>query len=172
MCILKVHELSLHRTPECLLSQDCLDPPRSAASPGRRTPRWRWSAARAGAAACTRPSTSVRCRPLPILTDLLNCILDILLSTFSLSELWDGEDQILLRNVSQLKRPRFELDSLQSGRRLIIRIYSANKKGKYGPSGGTQRYFYTPHFSLKSVSPRSHPVHYYFLSVVPTFTSY
>ena len=58
-----------------------------------------------------------------------------------LSELWDGEDQILLRNVSQLKRPRFELDSLQSGRRLIIRIYSANKKGKYGPSGGTQRYF-------------------------------
>ena len=46
-------------------------------------------------------------------------------------ELWDGEERHLLRNVSQQKRPKFELSSLQSGKRLIIKIYSANKKGKY-----------------------------------------
>ena len=45
------------------------------------------------------------------------------------SELWDGEAARLLRNVTR-KRPRFELDNLQSGKRLIIKIYSANKKGK------------------------------------------
>ena len=49
------------------------------------------------------------------------------------SELWDGADQILLRNVTQAKRARFELDRLESGKRLIIKIYSANKKGKYDP---------------------------------------
>ena len=48
-------------------------------------------------------------------------------------ELWDGADQILLRNVTQAKRARFELDRLESGKRLIIKIYSANKKGKYDP---------------------------------------
>ena len=52
---------------------------------------------------------------------------------FSSSELWDGADQILLRNVTQAKRARFELDRLESGKRLIIKIYSANKKGKYDP---------------------------------------
>ena len=46
-------------------------------------------------------------------------------------ELWDGANQILLRNVTQAKRARFELDRLESGKRLIIKIYSANKKGKY-----------------------------------------
>jgi len=49
--------------------------------------------------------------------------------TFHL-ELWDGEDQLLLRNVTEKKRARFELNSLQSGKRLIIKIYSANKKGR------------------------------------------
>ena len=49
------------------------------------------------------------------------------------SELWDGADKILLRNVTQAKRARFELDRLESGKRLIIKIYSANKKGKYDP---------------------------------------
>ena len=48
-------------------------------------------------------------------------------------ELWDGANQILLRNVTQAKRARFELDRLESGKRLIIKIYSANKKGKYEP---------------------------------------
>ena len=52
---------------------------------------------------------------------------------FFFLELWDGADQILLRNVTQAKRARFELDRLESGKRLIIKIYSANKKGKYDP---------------------------------------
>ena len=46
-------------------------------------------------------------------------------------ELWDGAQELLLRNVTQAKRARFELDRLESGKRLIIKIYSANKKGKY-----------------------------------------
>jgi len=45
-------------------------------------------------------------------------------------ELWDGDDHLLIRNLTQKRRARFELDSLQSGRRLIIKIYSANKKGR------------------------------------------
>ena len=50
------------------------------------------------------------------------------------SELWDGGEARLLRNVTR-KRPRFELDNLQSGKRLIIKIYSANKKGKQSEEG-------------------------------------
>jgi len=49
--------------------------------------------------------------------------------TFHL-ELWDGKEKELLRNVTDERRPRFELDSLQAGKRLIIKIYSANKKGR------------------------------------------
>ena len=58
----------------------------------------------------------------------------LLLKLFT-PELWDGEEARLLRNVSQTKRPRFELDNLQSGKRLIIKIYSANKKGKHREQG-------------------------------------
>ena len=50
-------------------------------------------------------------------------------------ELWDGAQELLLRNVTQAKRARFELDRLESGKRLIIKIYSANKKGKYAGGG-------------------------------------
>ena len=50
------------------------------------------------------------------------------------SELWDGGEARLLRNVTR-KRPRFELDNLESGKRLIIKIYSANKKGKQREPG-------------------------------------
>ena len=50
------------------------------------------------------------------------------------SELWDGGEARLLRNVTR-KRPRFELDNLESGKRLIIKIYSANKKGKQNVEG-------------------------------------
>ena len=53
---------------------------------------------------------------------------------FVTSELWDGAEARLLRNVTR-KRPRFELDNLQSGKRLIIKIYSANKKGKHREQG-------------------------------------
>ena len=45
-----------------------------------------------------------------------------------------------MRNVTQAKRARFELDRLESGKRLIIKIYSANKKGKYDP----QRWMVVP----------------------------
>ena len=65
---------------------------------------------------------------------VLNLSRKIKLTCFYFSpELWDGADQILLRNVTQAKRARFELDRLESGKRLIIKIYSANKKGKYDP---------------------------------------
>ena len=50
------------------------------------------------------------------------------------SELWDGGEARLVRNVTR-KRPRFDLDNLQSGKRLIIKIYSANKKGKQRGGG-------------------------------------
>ena len=50
------------------------------------------------------------------------------------SELWDGGEARLLRNVTR-KLPRFDLDNLQSGKRLIIKIYSANKKGKQSDQG-------------------------------------
>ena len=53
-----------------------------------------------------------------------------LTQTFHL-ELWDSKEKDLLRNVTQQRGPRFELKSLQPGKRLIIKIYSANKKGKY-----------------------------------------
>ena len=56
------------------------------------------------------------------------------LMLFVTSELWDGAEARLLRNVTR-KRPRFELDNLQSGKRLIIKIYSANKKGKQREQG-------------------------------------
>ena len=47
-----------------------------------------------------------------------------------LTELWDGQQTRLLRNLTNTERPRFELDNLQSRKRLMIKIYSANKKGK------------------------------------------
>ena len=53
-----------------------------------------------------------------------------LTQTFHL-ELWDGKEKELLRNVTEKRRPRFELNRLQPGKRLIIKIYSADKKGKY-----------------------------------------
>ena len=53
-----------------------------------------------------------------------------LTQTFHL-ELWDGKEKELLRNVTEKRRPRFELNRLQPGKRLIIKIYSANKKGNY-----------------------------------------
>ena len=45
-------------------------------------------------------------------------------------ELWDSKEKNLLHNVTERRRPRFELRNLQPGKRLIIKIYSANKKGK------------------------------------------
>ena len=45
------------------------------------------------------------------------------------AELWDGEEKFLLRNVTERRVPRFDLDRLQPGKRLIIKIYSANNKG-------------------------------------------